>query len=813
MRIPLSVLQRIRSSLVGLLSLSLAFPFGPVAAAQVGAGEIEAFASAVREHRRVLEGVRSAIDETAFDVAALGLDMAFDEADAIIDHLRATVDYEVYAGVLRGAEGALIAGAGNALDQALLLATLLTDAAYDVRIAVGELTDADAWRLIERMFAATERAPQVDADVMVDRLAAVTGTPRSDIEAALAVSEPGDLEDSAEFLVADAAHAQILGALGAAGIELGADLTATLLAEAREYAWVEYRLTGADAWVPAHIAFGDQAAPTVEATSHLEDTVPTEMVHRLRIEMYVERKLGDEFSTVALMQPWERPVPNLVGRVISVGNVPWGAGSDASILELGEDLTELAFYVPTLNGDLAPGAQAFDTLGHVLEPGVAADPAAELFQTLGGTMGQAVGILGTLGSTGDTEPDEVLALTAQWVDLVLIAPGGEERRHRRYVFDRRTPEARRTNGKELLPESVLLEGILHEQRLMVFPGALGPTYVAHAVSGDALDVLAGAERFATRAATDPNVPVEDAMGAAFADVEPRDHIQLLAIFDALGPAAGGVSYRAEPTILNLHHAITPGASATMRSGVDIVTNARRFLTLRDGAVVADAERAVLAGAWETNVERLYVERNGESSRGTYTAYAAATGHQVVAPGATEALLGLQVPDAALPALARDLESGYAVVVPTGAEYEASEFAWWRVDPLSGETLGVGHDGRGHSFTEYATLQTNASAVLLNTAMAVPGLAACAATSSGAAMWQCICSTVLTSLVTGGIGYGIGFAFFSKFAEAGAMIWSAVEISTISPVLAIPGLVPSIPCPSLSSLPGIRAQAAGSCLAA
>lgn len=46
-----------------------------------------------------------------------------------------------YAGVLRGPEGTLAARAGNALDQALLLARLLVDAGYGAEVALTTLPE------------------------------------------------------------------------------------------------------------------------------------------------------------------------------------------------------------------------------------------------------------------------------------------------------------------------------------------------------------------------------------------------------------------------------------------------------------------------------------------------------------------------------------------------------------------------------------------------------------------------------------------------------------------------------------------------
>ncbi|HEX3304051.1 MAG TPA: hypothetical protein VHR64_14280, partial [Thermomicrobiales bacterium] len=68
----------------------------------------------------------------------------------VADH----VAYEPYVGALRGAEGTLRAMAGNAVDQSLLLAALLAEAAVPYRFAIGQLS-ADGQTALEAQLAPT----------------------------------------------------------------------------------------------------------------------------------------------------------------------------------------------------------------------------------------------------------------------------------------------------------------------------------------------------------------------------------------------------------------------------------------------------------------------------------------------------------------------------------------------------------------------------------------------------------------------------------------------------------------------------------
>src|SRR5690606_9146740 len=83
---------------------------------------------------------------------------------------------------------------------------------------------------------------------------------------------------------------------------------------------------------------------------------------------------------------------------------------------------------------------------------------------------------GQLG--GDEAPTEACALVAQYLDIVLIAPGGEETTHRRVLFDRRPAEARESGSGDLLEERVVLDGVMSSYVLLVTGGALSAGFVA-----------------------------------------------------------------------------------------------------------------------------------------------------------------------------------------------------------------------------------------------------------------------------------------------------------------------------------------------
>lgn len=754
-----------------LLSFGLTFPLAPMAAAQGGAGV------ALRDTRQSLAALASLLDPTSHQVEALALDLAFSDAAEIVGWVNERIAFESYAGLLRGPQGTLVAGSGNALDQSVLLAKLLNDAGFDARVALGTLEPDDAAVLVLSMFdsvTATERREAPDIAATSAAIAAATGADRRDIEAVITAVAEVSLVDTDVFMEATSVARELLAEFPDSDDN---DATAALIEEARQYAWVEYRLGATAAWEDAHPAWPPvSAAPGVTAERHLEGEVPSELLHRLRLEMTIERKRGDVFSTEALMAPWERPIASLLGSTVVIGNTVLGEAGASTFAELGAEAAEAGFYAPVLNGQLAPGAMAFDLQGNLVPPDVAVSAMAGVFQTTAERLGGAIGALDSMGTGASAQ--EPFALTAQWLDVVLISPDGTETRHRRTVFDRRAPGSREAGTSELLDDSVLLDGIITTYALMATGGRVTPAYVASALAEQAAFHLDVIDDLAALSGVEDEDERSAALLAALADYSPADHLGVFAAFDAVDGVLGAKAYRAEPTVLALVGVLTPTDSMTASSGVDIIANAKRTLRLEGGVVYRDMEAGVLAGVWDTVIEREFVASYGRPVASAMSGPRAA-GWQLVTESRPEELAERGVPPEALAAAARELENGYALLVPLPSEestsFTGSDGGWryWRIDLATGETLGMVPSGRGGAMAEFITGLKVAGVV--NAALAVPSLIQCA--SSGAS-WLCYCDVIAsgTLLSLAGAIFGALVA-----AEAALTVYAIVDIAVIAPI--------------------------------
>jgi len=663
--------------------------------------------------------VRRTLDRAAFDIDALVEALDFD-AEKIVDFVRNEIAFEQYPGALRGAEGTLASRSGNALDQAVLLAKLLHEAGHDARIARATLNDQQAQSLLQQM-QRRYRAPSPIGDAQAAFLAYVEHgvVTAADTKARAAVKElfePLAVVPDASRAEAGAMAEFIRKQLGAKGMKLGKDDAGeTLLREARDYFWVQHREKAASPWQDLHPAFeNDRKLAGLKFATTFVDQVPKDLLHRLRIRLFAERWKDGTLEAFPVSDAWERPVANLWQTPITVGVIPNTlldvAGSAPDIDQI---VAKAQFFVPVLMDEVAPGAVFFDAFGNRIDPMAASAPGAGLFATIQGAFGRAAGKL---------DPGKPLpSVSAQWTEFTLIAPDGAERSWRRTTFDRIGPAARAASlpPTDLKPATpAQLRPMLERQTVMLNVGA---TSRALAVDRslehieDSMGALLAMTHAIHRTGTITAPPANTRVSAAW----PGQMTLYAKLDEAAGVSARHRIYRSAPALV-IHRSALLAHSGVLE-GIDIVTNPRRAVPL-SGAPVLDPAVLVDVGVMETQSEGTVLNQDGKLLN-TALAFeqARSRGQATVSIMPGEALPALAAAPDSLHHMRNDLANGYAVITP-GTEAGLTRLGWWRVDPATGETLGMLADGRGGVITE--ALITHAGAI--SQAFLVVGLMGCLA---------------------------------------------------------------------------------------
>lgn len=699
-----------------------------------------------------LDAVRGQLDRTRFDPDALGFELAFADADEIVAAVHALVRFEPYHGVLRGARGTLGSGGGNALDQALLTGVLLGDAGYDVVIRGGRLDDPQVAAVLAHMRVEADalRVPAFDPTI---ELAGTAEASFLEIERERALIADR-LVDQAEQFAVD------LGTLVAFD-QADTDL---LVDAARWYFWVAYRLGSNEPWRDAHPVFGADGIPFERPEVEVEftDTVPNEWVHQFRFQVFVERRLGDEILVEPVTAPWERPVANLYGRVVSYANLPDGLHDVDDPTDVPALEAATSFFFPVIDGNVAPGAMAFDMMGISVPPEAAASPFGPLFQTTGRAAASAAGALGGIGlgreAEPETDPDAFISLSAQWFEFTLIAPGGEETVHRRMVVDRRGVGARERGDVAFetgVGASDAFERLTRTHTFVVAPGTYSDAYRLDATVEGLRAVASYAEEVLIATYRGEPLPQRSSVDGSVDDR--MAGLMLAGLFDDIEFERDVVSYRPSPSLTVMTQNLA-GSDIL----VDVVANPRWSVRVGASAPTLDAASTFRAGVWETRVEGVSVGSTDLAAVPAFDAFRRRDAASVRVLTRLEEITALDVPAATRAAIREDLERGYVVIVPNDLA-TAPVPAWWRFDGRTGETLGRGSDGRGQAATEASV--TYWISVGISGAAAVWGAARCNSISDPRAAGCCHVQN-MAGAALGVVGFGaLGFALSAKWGLA------------------------------------------------
>lgn len=674
-------------------------------------------------YMELLEELRSHIDRSQFDTEALLDTLDYDEGK-ILAFVRDEIYFEQYPGLLRGAQGTLSSRAGNSLDQALLLATLLKDAGLDARIIRGELTQEEANTLLLGMTTARTPPKEVgNTDAMreaVDRFCQDLALDCGEVESLLDNPE-GRSSPEREALLThyEDTASHLFKILEQEGIELGKDADPdALVQEARDYFWVELQQGSADGWTAAHPAFGgtepEGFAP--ERTTTYADEIPADLQHRVGFEVVMRRKLGTNEVEHELVPFWERPAANLDSLPLTF------TIASKNLLESAKN-PDVTFDADQIHSDLflpsfshGPANTAFDFAGNAVPMDAAASMFAGVFKTASDKLNQAAGALSGLGVSEpeSEEPGRAAEVAAILSRFTSISPTGEERQYQRTIYDSRFPSL--SPGSQSGPATRNQEIYRSMTRLLTFQVQTGSPSAAQILDSQfeallqrrpSLEMMLGYQYKGEEI-------LNTLGGNDVGDQISWTSLTMLGrIFDEL-PNANQRAYRDRPNII-AHHRTMPIGN-TMREAVDIVQNGRRAYTSESDALVADPDALLRAGVWETVTEGVLLPPSSGPSINTADVFAASreaeSNTRVVTAAQKGRIESLDLPTVSAEALERDLAMGYAVVFTADAEGdESSPFAWWRVDPSTGATLGMSGTGEGKDLTEYTILQKLVAGVI------------------------------------------------------------------------------------------------------
>ena len=561
----------------------------------------------------------------------------------LFEYVRDQIAYEPYVGVLRGPRGTLLAMAGNAVDRAVLLGELLKSSGFQVRYAHGTLPDALAKRLVDSVWA--ERR-------WVDVAVKASGAPDPTFK------KLGDRLVSS--IQSD--YTLVQDILKEAKLPARAESPVTmqeLLSEARDHYWVEWLHDGT--WTAMDPSFATAAPGQTFATAvETSETLPESIYHRIEIRVRVEEYTG------------ERPSSREVLRYTA-------KAADLS----GEDLILVHSPVDRRNQGNAQVQPAFivKQKRHDGEP----------FWASEGRLPAGGGLADAL-SGGDGTVDVPIA-ASESIELDFIAPGGQKTTEVRELFDH-VGKSRRATAKVLDPAELADAAASNADKFV-------STIYGLFVTTGAIDAVHARNLAAPQPTTDST---HLDVGAALR----RINIGFAASSDLLTSRAGDADHGVIRNYFDsprVQIAELTAADDKLVIGLDLRRDSARTLVTElrpDLAFDVQVWRGIVDGTLERYlIEYMSGPVDGDGNRTLILSTSSL--FESARAKSTPAVLFVQNGTMSGSALAADtrarieesIAAGHVLVAPQQPAVigGAKRYAWWQIDPRTGETIAVADDGR------------------------------------------------------------------------------------------------------------------------
>jgi hypothetical protein len=625
-----------------------------------------------------------------FDPAALAKKLGKDP-QAHFEWVRDHTWWVPYRGLLRGSQGVLLDRVGSNLDRAVLLGELLRQSGDRVRLAHAELSETQARDLIDKLRPIPSQRNERQRG---------SGGRNSGLDASLQqqFAETNALREKAGALV-DSQATQLYSVLkGSAGGTDGHDRQ-TAISAMRDYWWVEReengRWIGMDVLAPAGKGgsiVSKSSTTEVWVTDDPIPGIPDADLHSVKIRLVIERYADGATSESTVLETELRPA-ELFERPVTLTHLPkpWPTTVPASTEDpnaVGNAAVNVKEWVPVLQVGREFIAQSGFTDGGdlIAEP---LDAKRDIAATGGG--GFMSGFAEALGG-GETPSS---SLTAEWLDYEIHVPGEQTQHLRRPVFDLLGAAKRSAKSADF-------DANTNERLIERYEALLASTQIllqASDFTGDFLAHLETKSIAANQAAFRELSNEQDAVKAS------KLAFDLLDRLDVWGPLPILALWRSElggssrPTFIDRTNVLSyrVGMAAVnadrvaFREQIDVAANSTGITV---GAASNSFEIRLRQGVADTVAEILALGGNFQMTDNTASLFAMggteSNGRKVIGSRDEDAVHGLAWPEDASAILKGDINAGYMAVVlndPIAVD-DRQRVAWWRVDPASGETIGV-----------------------------------------------------------------------------------------------------------------------------
>lgn len=677
---------------------------------------------------RAVDAAKKDVRRETFDPRAI-VGQVGNDAGKILEWVRENTYWVAYRGALRGSTGVLMDRLGNSVDRSLLLAELLRVAGHKVQLARRSLTQANARLLLQQTRPVPSdplrRAPwtQDQMNAAIARYAQVFQVNAAQLATSVRLLTQQSRELMVELGKRVESQAPFLA--GRAGTpQAPAAEPDDALAAMTDHWWV--RRQDGDRWIdldpqqpaaaPAQMQNPEETFPfdKSDGVIPLPSARAQEMTIRVIVEKWRAGKVTEQPALVYTFRP-----ADVLGQPIVLGHVPLKWPTAAALIQSPDRLAAAKAaalaqteWLPVLTvGSRQIRQSSFTSTGDLnvnpLADGARKPPAA---QALGGAMDALGG--------GEETPPPGGELTAEWIEYEIRVPGKPPRTIRRDVFDvfdqqpRSGPIAKPTMDDRTRTERALK--VLGTMSILPLVSRPSRDYVNwRMLEEQTRDLRAIVGLAASIGKNDLAASLNQAGRIAPSS---EKLLRLAVARFEWSPVQASVFLDA-PNILSYRNALSldPSNTPVVRQGFDIIAN---HIAVHPSAAGSAFSIRVAQGVADTNAEALLL---GNAMAGNAGSLLASLGRSenswiTIRDAGDSASARVNFPKDVAGRITQSVRDGYIVVAPRtpGAAGATGHWAWWRIHPTTGETLGIGEAGWGQALVELLTSEGMAMTVMIGT---------------------------------------------------------------------------------------------------
>lgn len=607
--------------------------------------------------------------------------------DSLATWVRDNTAWVPYRGTLRGPVGVLMDRRGNGLDRALLLAELLARAGHTARLAHRELTAAQAEpmlgpALMAGTLAQLREGHEPPADTSVRDIAVSYGLDASAVEATLQAQQgaTANLVTELEEQSVDQAARLLDAVAGPPPSEEWATRWDSALVAMRDHWWVQVQ-DGA-AWQDLDPSPRDSTLLTLAPTETVApDAVAPALHHDVVVRVIAERLHGGSLTETPTLEHTVRPRDVIQQPVaLQFWPVAWPS-TGLSPEDSGRSFRRAALQQEAWSAALIVGDR-------VAAHGRLAASEGGREANSGGVGGLGGAITGAVSARSSQPSGADNLLTAVWIEYELRSPGRRARVVRRSVFDLVGPANRRESRFDVVrspTDSLRLArslALMMRTQILVLGAHPASEFVMHTFARSATANAELLRAIAMPGSAFDQHRVDSLLKVAVPSVDPLHTFAVLR-----QEALGHLGFLDQPSVFTRHRFPSAlGGGVATNDAFDVVANEVGIaLTERDGFAARLAQ-----GVWDTNLEALLGGPGGNAA----AAFARMGDWSVLRDA--EQIGDRRLTPSARELLRHELDRGALIVAPdataTGADGDAA--AWWRIDPVTGDALGIGPRGWG-----------------------------------------------------------------------------------------------------------------------